>query len=306
MAEWTLSEIRSKVRMVTGRYSPQELSNEQLDEYINKYFQYTFPAELKLERIHTYYEFLTVGNQQKYTLPTGYVNFEPPATLDNLSMLWYQEPSSFFDNNPENINRQTLATGDGATVAFSSTAGSFPILPGSTVVTDGVEVFQDTNTTYTTGNVVLTGSLGGSGTLNYATGAVTVTFNTAPLTGVNIPLSYIQFQAGRPTAVLLYNNQLTFYPVPDTAYRFKTKAYANTLVTTAAGANATQFVNATDKPLLDEWGPCIAYGASRDIHADYGEMDSYGDVTVLYKEQLAYVLKRTNQNLLNTRAQPHF
>lgn len=306
MAEWSLSEIRQKVRQVTGRYSPQELSNEQLDEYINKYFQYTFPAELKLERIHTYYEFLTVANTQSYTLPTGYVNFEPPATIDRLSVLWYQEPSSFYDNNPENIARQTIATGDGATTAFAATAGNFPILPGTAVITDDNEVFEDTNTDFSASPVNITGSLGGTATLNYSTGAMTVSFNSAPASGQNIYFSYIQFQAGRPTAVLLYNNKFTFFPVPDTAYRFRAKAYANTLVTTAAGLNATEFVNATDRPLLDEWGPCIAYGTARDLHADKGEMDAYADVTALYKEQLAYVLKRTNQNLLNTRAQPFF
>ena len=95
MAQWTLEEIRQKVRQVAGRYSSTELSNSQLDEYINKYFQYTFPAEVKLDRFHSYYEFLTVANQQKYTLPDGYVNFEPPATLDNLSLLWYQDPGAF-------------------------------------------------------------------------------------------------------------------------------------------------------------------------------------------------------------------
>ena len=306
MSNWTLAEIRQKVRQVSGRYSLQELSNDQLDEYVNKYFQYTFPAELKLERAHTFYEFLTVANQQKYTIPTGFTNFEPLATLDNLSLLWYQEPSSFTENNPENIARQTIGTGDGATTLFTATASSFPILPATAVVTDDTEVFEDTNTTFGTANINITGSLGGSGTLNYSTGALSVTFNTAPASGQNIFFSYIQFQAGRPVAVLLYNNQFTFFPVPDTAYRFKAKAYSNTLVIDASGSTLTQFVNATDRPFLDEWGPCIAYGTARDIHADYGEMDAYGEVTALYKEQLSYVLKRTNQNLLNTRAQPHF
>lgn len=306
MAQWTLAEIRQKVRQVSGRYSLQELSNDQVDEYINKYFQYTFPAELKLERFHTFYEFLTVANQQSYAVPTGYVNFEPPASIDRLSLLWYQEPSSFYENNPENIGRQTIGTGDDLITAFNGTASSFPILPATTVVTDNNEVFEDTNTTYTTANVVLTGSLGGTGTINYSTGVVNVTFNSAPASGEDIVFSYVQFQAGRPTALLLYNNQFIFFPVPNTAYRFRTKAYADTLVTTAAGTNAALFENSTDRPLLDQWGPCIAYGTARDIHADYGEMDAYQEVTALYKEQLSYVLKRTNQNLLNTRAQPHF
>jgi hypothetical protein len=306
MAEWTLSEIRQKVRQVTGRFSSDELSTDELDEYINKYFQYTFPAELKLERIHTYYEFLTTANQQTYVLPTGYVNFEPLATIDNLDLEWYQDPDTFFSNNPQNVARQTIGTGDGATVTFTATAGSFPVLPASAVITDNSEVFQDTNTSFTSSPVTITGSLGGTASLNYETGALSVTFNTAPADGQNIYFSYIQFQAGRPTAVLLYNNVFTFFTVPDTAYRFKAKAYTNIMVTTAAGLSATEFTSATDRPLLDEWGPCIAYGTAKDIFADKGEMGAYGDVTVLYKEQLAYVLKRTNQNLLNTRAQPNF
>jgi len=306
MATWTYSEIEQKVRQVTGRYSSEEMSNIQLREYVNKYFQYTFPAEVKLERAHTFYEFLTSGNQQSYTLPTGYTNFEPPATLDNLELVWYQEPSAFINYNPENVGRVTLGTGDGATTAFTGTTSNFPLLPGETVVSDGVENFQDTSTSYSTANIALTGTLGGTGTLNLSTGAISVTFATAPASGANVYFTFIQFKAGRPESVLLYNNQLTFYPVPDTAYRFKVKAYANALVTTSAGANATQFNNATDRPQLDEWGPCIAYGAARDIHADFGEIDAYATVTALYKEQVAYILRRTNQNLLNTRVKPNF
>lgn len=306
MALWTLAEIRQKVRQVSGRYSPQELSNKQVDEYINKYFQYTFPAELKLERFHTYYEFVTEANKRQYALPDGFINFEPPATIDRRNLLWYQEPSTFFENNPQNITRATPATGDGSTVAFTFTATGTPMQEGTTVITDNVETFEDTNTDFSASPVTITGSAGGTATVNYNTGAISVTFAAAPTNGQGIILSYIQFKAGFPTAVLLYNNFFTFFVVPDTAYRFRCKAYANSLVTTAAGTTAATFVNSTDRPLLDEWGPCIAYGAARDINADYGEMDAYAEVTALYKEQLGYVLRRTNQNLLNTRAQPMF
>ena len=53
MATWTLADIRDKVRRVTGRLTPGELSNEALDDYINRFYEYTFPAELKLEKKHT-------------------------------------------------------------------------------------------------------------------------------------------------------------------------------------------------------------------------------------------------------------
>lgn len=297
MATWTLANIRAKVRQVTGRLTPGELTNQRLDDYINRYYQYTFPAELKLDKKHTYYEFLTTENQAWYDFDNAtYTNVEPPAYMDNLHLLWYQDPAPFIETNAQNISRQTPWTGDGATTSFTTTVTGFPILPSSTVVTDNVESFQDISQTWTTNNVVITGSLGGTMTLNYDTGSVTVNFNTAPANGQLIYLSYQIFKPGRPTAVLFYNNQFQFFPPPNTAYRFSIKAYSV----------VSALVNATDRPELDQWGPCIAYGAARDIFADLGEMDAYAEITALYKEQLAYVLKRTNQNLLNTRAAPNF
>jgi len=297
MSTWTLSDIRQKVRKVTGRLTPGELSNSDLDVYINNYYTLTFPAELKLERKHTYYEFLTVPNTAWYNLPNStYTNFEPPATVDFYSLLWFQDPNSFNVSSTQQITRLTPWTGDGSTVTFTTTVQAFPIMPASTVITDNVEEFQDTSQTWTTSNVTLTGDLGGTATINYSTGAISVTFNTAPANGQIIYLSYQQFQPGRPQAVLMYNNQFQFYPVPDTAYRFQVNAYQV----------VSELVNATDTPDLNEWGPCISYGASRDILADLGENDVYAEVTALYKEQLSYVLKRTNQNLLNTRSTPAF
>ncbi len=297
MAIWTLANIRDKVRKVTGRLTSGEMSNTELDDRINKYYQYTFPAEVKLDRKHTYYEFLTSANQPWYDLPNAtYTNFEPIAFIDNIDLFWYQDPSRFFIENPYNISRLTPWTGDGVTTAFATTVTQFPIMPDTLVITDNTETFEDTNKTWTTANIAITGNLGGSATINYSTGAINVGFNTAPANGQNIYLSFAQFNSGRPVAVLMYNNQFQFYPVPDTAYRFRVKAYAV----------VTPLVNATDQPELDQWGPCIAYGTARDIHADYGELEAYADVTALYKEQLSYVMTKTVQDLLNTRAMPNF
>ena len=297
MATWTLADIRQKVRQVTGRLSPAELTNTQLDNYINQYYQYTFPAEVKLERQHTFYEFLTTVNQATYTFDnTNFTNVEPPATMDELSMLYYQDPGRFNQENPYQVTKLTPWTGDGVTTAFSTTVTGFPILPDTVVITDNTEVFEDTNTTWTASNVTINGSLGGSALVNYSTGSVSVTFNTAPANGQLIYLSYTVFQPGRPTAVLFYNNEFKFFPPPDTAYKFKMKAYRVVSPLTLA----------SDTPVLPQWGPAIAYGASRDIHSDFGEMDAYRDVTALYNEQIDYVLVKTEQNLLNTRAAPFF
>lgn len=297
MATWTLADIQTKVRQVTGRLSQNEMTNTELIDRINKYYQYTFPAEVKLEKKHSYYEFLTSVNQPTYTFDnTTYTNVEPPAVIDYLDLLYYQEPARFFANNPYQITRLTPWTGDGVTVAFNTTVTGFPILPDTLVISDNVETFEDTNKTWTEANVNITGSLGGTATVNYSTGVISVTFSSPPPNGQLIYLSYVLFQPGRPAAVLFYDNEFTFFPPPDTAYRFIMKAYKR----------VDPLVNATDTPELPQWGPCIAYGTARDIFSDYGENDAYAETTVLYKEQVAYVLNRTEQNLLNTRAMPFF
>jgi hypothetical protein len=295
---WTLADIRQKVRRVTGRLSSAELTNDQIDTYINNYYQYTFPAELKLDYENTYYEFLTSANQPTYDVPVAWVEFSTRATMDYMILDWYQEPDEFHRYNPETILRSTPWTGDGSTTAFSTTvsATDYPIMPDSLVVTDDTEVFQDTNQTYSSSTVAITGSEGGTGIVNYSTGAISVTFNTAPSDGQDIRISYQRMTTGRPTAVLFYNKQFQFYPIPDTAYRFKIKGYQT----------FTALASSSSTPSLEQWGPLIAYGASRDIHADYSEMEAYAEVTALYKEQLRYASARTYNMLDNQRAKPQF
>jgi hypothetical protein len=94
----------------------------------------------------------------------------------------------------------------------------------------------------------------------------------------------------------MYNNQFQLFPPPDQVYIIKMRAYAVVSDLTAS----------TDTPDLNEWGPMIAYGAARDIFADFNELDAYAETTALYKEQKNYVLTRTCQDLLNTRSTPNF
>jgi len=288
---WALSNIRNEVRQLTGRLSSNELSTQEIDTEINNYYQFIFPAEVKLEREHVYYEFETVANQQEYDLPNStYTNVEPPFYLDLMPLLYYQDPTLYFGENPEQISRQTPWTGDGTTTNFSTTVQFPQILAGSVLVTDNTENFNDD------GNGVLVGTLGGTGTVNYLTGEIDVNFFTAPADGQIIYLSFEQIMPGRPTAVLNYDNKFRFYPVPDTVYRARIKAYKI----------PEPLTQATDTPTLEEWGLCIAYGASRNIVMKFGEMERYAELTLNYKEQVSYILTRTVQNLLNTRALPMF
>lgn len=81
---------------------------------------------------------------------------------------------------------EAYGTGDGATLTFAHTlvvvAGTKTCMYVS--VTDGVETFQDDR------NGTMNGDKGGTGTVNYATGAVSVTFATAPINLAAITCSY--------------------------------------------------------------------------------------------------------------------
>lgn len=68
------------------------------------------------------------------------------------------------------IALEALGVGDNATKAFDGTLAAFPVEPGTVVITDGVETFTDD------GHGILTGDAGGTGTINYQTGAWAVGF----------------------------------------------------------------------------------------------------------------------------------
>ena len=285
---WQLADIRRKVRQVSGRLSSTQLTNQRLDEYINNYYVFSLPNELKLEREHTYYEFNTTALTRDYTYPSGYVNFEPPVWLDGADLLFYQDPTIWFEENPIQIARYSVGTGDGVTSAYSFSVNP-SIVPGSAIVTNGTLTATDDSVGGWAGDA-------SAGSIGYTTGTITVTFSSPPASGTTIVFSWEPYRAAKPNSVMLYNNQFRFFPTPDTVYRCRVKAYRLETAMTAA----------TDTPRQEEWGPAVAYGAARQIVSDFGEQDKYAEITALYKEQLAYIMRRTHQSLLNERARPMF
>lgn len=85
-----------------------------------------------------------------------------------------------------NYTGESVGTGDGATLTFTHTLTNVSGVKTChyVTVTDGVETFQDDRN----GNLV--GSAGGTGTVNYATGAISVTFAAAPANLAAITTDY--------------------------------------------------------------------------------------------------------------------
>lgn len=123
-------------------------------------------------------------------------NYKGHIIIDtNRTFLWARNDDqtglhgSFIDAQAyTTVSSEILGTGNASDVTFAGTlafkAGGAKRTCFGVVVTDGVETFTDDF------NGVLTGSEGGTGTINYATGAISVTFNTAVAGSTNVLVDY--------------------------------------------------------------------------------------------------------------------
>lgn len=132
---------------------------------------------------------IVVANPASYTdVYLSTKNFKGYSFIDRGRMiLWGRREDqtglygSYIDSQDSDVyttvSNENVGTGDGVLVTFNDTlafkAGGARRTCFGITVTDGVETFTDNY------DGTLTGSAGGTGTINYTTGAISVTFNTA-------------------------------------------------------------------------------------------------------------------------------
>jgi len=83
------------------------------------------------------------------------------------------------------VEDENVGTQGNGEVTFEDTLENIPVEAGTIAVTDGVEIITDN------GNGTLTGDAGGSGTIVYATGVLSVTFNSAPAGAITADYRYV-------------------------------------------------------------------------------------------------------------------
>jgi len=178
--------------------------------------------------------------------------------------------------NPVTIDYQYTETGvgDGSTVTFTGTLVSSPVVKKSMVVKHDVETFKDVQGTGT-----LTGSLGGSGSIAYSSGAYSITFNTAPTDGQNIIATYAQYEAAQPNGVLYYDNLLKFRPIPDGTYDIN--------IQVAERPTALALTSVLPNVL---WGDALAYGTAMDKLNRMGNEEDALFAERQYKKKLGAIL----------------
>lgn len=318
-----LATIRSKVRKVTGRPSAAQITDAEIDEYINTFYRFDLPEHVRLKDLHINYEFETRPNIAVYDFPINtYLTNNPPVYIGGYQCFTTQSRSNFFRVNPQlNFLQQSVATGDGGTT-YTGTLTNVPLLPGfkpnppgaysdSTVsgndipasdlkwnvlvsasgtpdptsgIPPAISLVDDGQGNLFDPSDASTDPAGARGSINYLTGALSITNFASPVpVGNAINVQYIPYVASRPQSLMVFESQFILWPVPDQAYTVSIEVFKN----------PTALATDSSNPQLSEWWQLLAYGAAQKIFADNGDFESLGRFRPLLEEQLYLIQRRT-------------
>lgn len=305
----TLANIRTKVRRLTRSPSSSQLSDNDIDQYVNTFVLYDFPEHLRLFSLRTTFTFFAqpyIGEYSTtnadptdplYNFKNKYISVHPPVYIGGYNSFYSQSREQFFGIYPFINFVQQIGTGDGVTTTFSGTITNGPILQNN-VVFDSLDannasiVLEDVPQVGTLiGDLVVPNAALSYGTINYVTGAYSFTFPTAPASGAAVNSQSVPYVPSRPLGMLFYDNKFTLRPVPDQAYRINMEVYIR----------PTELLDDDQSPELAQWWQYIAYGAAKKVFEDRMDTDSVQQIMPEYKKQEALVLRKTIVQLTNER-----
>lgn len=238
----TLGDIIQKVRLITKSPSQNQITDNQIVQYINTYYLYDFPAELRLKNCLSNYTFSTIPFQEFYRLPTDtIITVEPPVYINGYQSFFTQSQDQFYLLYPRLGLTFTGQAGNGTVGPYvlniSPPAGvqMSGLFQNNVVLslideTNGtsIAIGTDSPTNTTTGVITGTGiAASPASTINYITGQITVYFSSAAATTSQIFVQYVPYAASRPVAMLFYNDTIFLRPVPDASYLVNIQAFVN-------------------------------------------------------------------------------
>lgn len=215
----TLSAIRQKVRRLTLAPMPAQLSDADLDNFINTFVVYDFPEQLRTFNLRTPFTFFTnpgqdvyptdiasfginpaAVNNPLYNFQNKYLTIHPPAYAAGYQIMFTQSREQFFGIYPLlNAISSIGVSGDGATIAFTGVINTQQsIVPPGLV--QNLQLIQ---------NNVLFSSVGNAGQGLALADVPVIDINGNPTTDGNLydvnSAAYATAKATPPTVVIAAN-----------------------------------------------------------------------------------------------------
>ena len=323
MAIGTLSAIITKVRKLTGTATSFQLTDAMIIDYINSFYLYDFPSQYRSLKLKDRYTFNTIRGIDVYPFDSEhYSTVQMPCTCAKREIPLYQDNWGFYGLWFNWQYQETMTQGDGTTGPYTYTTTANPIIrsvnnnPRVQTLTSPATIFpvgypvtfsQEPNPGRVQ-NILITAntSLGstqnvtddgngnligdGIGTIDYNTGAISITFTSAVPSGQNITVMYNPTQLNIPQSILFFQNQFTLRPVPDKGYTIELVAYR--LPSQAIlGTTDPNNPDYTGTPEQIEWWETLAFGASKKIYQD--RLDPDGVALMEQNLQEAYLLNES-------------
>lgn len=317
------------MRRITGKPSATQITDAQIDAYVNTFYLYDFPEHLRLQNLRVNYQFLTSANIPVYDFPKElYLTVMPPVFIAGYQSFMTQSREAFFRINPElNLLQQSVATGNGTNGPYSFTLSATPILRGFKRNPPGAYTPLPTLATPTfqlpfsmaslNWNFLLSGldangnsvSLVDDGLGNLWDPADVITTVDPADPDYIPPRGSVNYLTGAVTATFISSigngnainvqyvpyvpsrpQSAVFYQDQISLYPIPDQAYT---VSFECYMYPTALANSTDSPQLAEWWQLLAHGAADKIFCDNGDIENMNKFRPLLDEQMRLCQRRT-------------
>ena len=306
-----LDTIRIKIRRLTRSPSEAQITNNQINDYINTFMLYDFPEHVRLFTTRTKLSFYTqpyvdiydtntiLATSPLYNFKNVYTTVHTPAYIDGYEAKLSQSEAEFYGIYPKTSSiKKLIATGDGIETNFAGTLSARPVMPENVMFSstddehNGITVVDQPRIDPVTGHRGTSGYINSVdnlelfpalGLINYETGEYDFDFPVAPALGAYIYSHTVPYSAAKPNTILYYNNAFTVRPVPDKVYKITLEAYKR----------PSALLAATPTPGLEQWAAYIAYGAAKKIFEDRMDTESIEKIMPEFKQQEILCLRRT-------------
>lgn len=334
----TLQAIQTKVRRLTRSPSTSQLTDADLQNYINTFVVYDFPEHLRMFNLRSTYTFVCNPFQDQYPTDTDsfggvttnplydfqnkYISVHPPVYIAGYDSFYTQSREQFYGVYPfTNSIQSTQITGNGITQSFS---GNLQTLLGA--VGAGAVLLKN-NVLFTSIDANGNGlALADVPLVSLTTGYQTVEGNLyTPQTQPDVPpttadfdaTNYINYVTGdfvltfsappASNAPILIQSVPTVVGLPQGVLYYDNTFYLRPVpdqpynINIEVYARPTYLMETTSNPALNEWWQYIAYGAAKKIFEDRMDMDSVQMIMPEFKKQETLCLRRTLVQYSNER-----